>query len=308
MGTEKQTQNRKDGGLLKPVGFAVFAALAFTTPTFADTDDKKPAIKKVDEKSDNAETSQDSAKDLLNRLNLIIVRDKVLPSKGYALPSPDEKAAYGEPGLSLRVKGQKVGKNFVYLKDHSETDNGLFSYGNSLGFNSSRLGLIFSPKDKEKPFGTGFEVALQGSMHLTVNNTLGLSDLYKDREYSLGLSLGYSGFNVDASVLEQTSEIEQAYTGFGVGVSYSGSKLWARLGYKDMKADGYTVPSYIYDAVNTQVADKNSLELQAAYRLKSNWRLTGGVRYSIYGQPLYNLSAQPLEASQSFFIGTRWSF
>lgn len=265
------------------------------------------------------------------------------------LPLPRATAGVGEPGLSLRMKGENTGDNFFYLKDYSQgglNQGGINNAGTNigglstsvsllknnplasaqagnllmpiggvgdsnsqmlLGYNAGRIGIISPSKGPQNSKGTGFELALQSSMYLTVNHDiLGVSDTFVDREYALGLSMGYYGFNLDAAIHDQQNANMPEFSGYGVGLSYSTKRLWTRLGYKDLNARPYssTVASFSDRLISS---DLNSLELQAAYSLTNNLRLTGGVRYSIYGDPL-TFSGFDRDSDQTIYLGTRWSF
>lgn len=302
----------------------VLSTSVFSTAVQASSLQDQPKNAKAKDQSKDSQI-----KDGLTYLPLI--KEKKISSPLRLLPMPKATAGVGEPGLSLRIKKKKVGDNFFYLKDQSEgtvvahsNNKSSFPYFASgpldnlklgeatlnqavLGYNSSQLGLIFSPKDKANPYGTGFELALQSSMYLTVNHELlDVSEAFLDREYAIGLSLGYYGFKVDASFLEQNNNVNPEFSGYGVGLSYSTKKLWTRLGYKDLNARPYsqTVAS-LSDRLIT--SDLSSLELQAAYNLTNSIRLMGGLRYSIYGDPLIG-STVYRDNNQSVYLGTRWSF
>lgn len=315
---DKKQKGRSRSLLSTLLTSAIFVTLVGTVPTqvLALTDDTAQSAK-AEKKSPPTEQKEAKKAKEKDPLRFLKVRDVASKDSFYRLPNPDAKAGVGDPGLSLRIKSKNVGDNFLYLREVSDkaqgltlTDNILSSQASALVYNSSRLGLILNPSDKDNPQGTGFEVALQGSMFLSVNDTLrGANDAAMDRQYAVGLSVGYSGFNLDASVLEQSSLINSDYSGYGVGFSYSTKKLWARLGFQDLtlKSDSVVDGQFITRQTDA-VTDLNSLELQAAFSLSRSWQLTGGVRYSRYGKPIFGLDAATQETSQSFYLGTRWSF
>lgn len=319
-------ENKRTQGVCASL-FAV--SLLFSGPqAFAFADEKPVVEQKEEKKSGEAQHSGEAI--VLDGLKFLPLARKKQKKPAAFLPLPRASAGVGDPGLSLRFQGQKVGDNFFYLKDKSDgsvipkldanpypfvvndtLDAQTFAdlpVGQSvIGYNTSRLGVILSPKDKENPYGTGLELALQSSMYLTVNHeNLGVSEAFVDREYAIGLSMGYYGFNVDASILEQDNSVNPELKGYGVGLSYSTKRLWTRLGYKDLNAQpfSYTVASL---SGRFMAAEMNSLELQAAYSLTNSLKVMGGVKYSIHGDPLYGTTVYR-DNTQSVYLGTRWSF
>lgn len=277
----------------------------FSTAAYADDSSKQSSKEKKIGKKEK--------KDFLKGLNFLLVKEKG-PTPISKLPNPKATAGVGEPGLSLRVKEKKLGDNFFYLRDFNTSSAPLISTiddqaSTAIGYNSSRLGIVIAPSDKKNPYGSGFEMAVEGSIYLSVNNhLLGVSDAFIDREYAIGLSLGYSGFNLDASVLDQTTFASPDYSGYNVGFSYRTNKLWARVGYKDLNM----LPnSNVFDHLSRELginpSDLSSLELQAVYRLSNSWRVTGGLRYSVADSPLKGIE-EALEKNQAIYLGTRWSF
>lgn len=178
------------------------------------------------------------------------------------------------------------------------------SYGQDLFGGNSRFGLSFGG-DKTNPNDRGFEVSLQSAYRYSVQGLPALTGFadssIADREYNLGVTLGYAGFGVDASFTRQTSLFENELQGYDVGLSYRSNSWAARL-----SMSGYREGADLY-GIENDVRSIVSVELGASYKLSSSIGLSGGVRYYDYGdQWLQNPEAG--EDSQMIFLGGRLDF
>jgi hypothetical protein len=205
-------------------------------------------------------------------------------------------ASHGDMSLSERP-------DFSSLLAPDGTVRG--SYGQDLFDANSRMGVVSFGRDKTDAHDRGFEVAVQSAYRMSMQGLpatvgFGNNDL-AERRYNLGLSLAYSGFNLDASVMRQESVFEPELTGFDVGFSYNASSWSARLSLSEYKegADLYGIENEARNII--------SVELGASYRLTETLGLQGGVRYYDYGSRLL-VNPEAGEKSQMIFLGGRLKF
>ncbi|MEX0298413.1 MAG: hypothetical protein AB3N28_05040 [Kordiimonas sp.] len=178
------------------------------------------------------------------------------------------------------------------------------SYGQDLFGANTSLDLSFGG-DKTDPNDRGFEVSLQSAYRYSVQGLPALTGFadtgVADKEYNVGVTLGYAGFGVDASFTRQTSLFENELQGYDVGLSYRSNSWAARL-----SMSGYREGADLY-GIENDVRSIVSVELGASYRLTHNLGLSGGVRYYDYGdQWLQN--PEKGENSQMIFLGGRLNF
>lgn len=178
------------------------------------------------------------------------------------------------------------------------------SYGQDLFGAGSRVGISLGA-DKKDAKDRGFEIGLQSAYRLSMQGfpaAVGAnnSDL-AERSYNVGLSLGYSGFGLDASLMRQTSVFDADTSGFDVGFSYEANSWSARLSMSEYRegADLYGLENEARNII--------SVELGASYRLTNTLGLQGGVRYYDYGSRLM-LDPEAGEKSQMIFLGGRLTF
>lgn len=230
-------------------------------------------------------------------------------------------AALKELELSLRDKTSES-DSFFRLSDSRNLEN----YGRAPrpGFNSllaptgqlkgaygldttggnSRLDLSFGG-DQRDVEDRGFEISLESAYRFTMDG-LPTSTAFSDRgtanrEYNVGVTLGYSGFGVDATMTRQTSVFQPDLTGFDVGFSYR-SKSWAaRLSMSEYRegADLYGIENDVRSII--------SVELGASYRLTERIGFKGGVRYYDYGDQ-WVVDPEAGENSQMIFLGGQLTF
>lgn len=243
--------------------------------------------------------------------------------------SADEKEKSGEIKdleLSLRDTSGAKDNGFFYLRDRSAPQPGMgvmgnpgdrpdFSsllapdglvrgaYGQDLFDASSRTG--FSLPLSSNPHAAGLEISLESNYRLSMQGIPSLSPLatsdMAERNYNFGVTVGYSGFNLDASMMRQESLFERDISGYGVGFSYQATSWAARLSLNEYKegADLYGIENEARNII--------SVELGASYRLSSNLGLQGGVRYYDYGSRMM-LHPEAGEKSQMVFLGGKLSF
>lgn len=178
------------------------------------------------------------------------------------------------------------------------------SYGQDLYGGNSSFGLSFGA-DEYDPTDRGFEVSLQSAYRYSVQgltSTTGFADSgLADREYNLGVTLGYAGFGVDASFTRQTSLFENELHGYDIGLSYRSNSWAARL-----SMSGYREGADLY-GIENDVRSIVSVELGASYRLTNTIGLSGGVRYYDYGDQ-WLLNPEAGENSKMIFLGGRLNF
>ena len=226
--------------------------------------------------------------------------------------------------LSLREASETKDTGFFYLRDEgpkgstapSLSERPDFSsllapdgtvrgsYGQDLFGTNARVGVSFGA-DKNDLNDRGFEIALQSAYRLSMQglpaaNAFNNSDL-AERQYNLGLTVGYSGFNLDASVMRQTSVFDGDTSGYDVGFSYQAPSWSARLSLSE-----YQEGADLYGLEN-EARNIISVELGASYRLTNTLGLKGGVRYYDYGNRLM-LDPAAGEKSQMIFLGGRLKF
>ena len=99
------------------------------------------------------------------------------------------------------------------------------SYGQDVLDASSRTG--FNLPLSSNPHAAGLEISLESNYRLSMQGIPALSPLatsdMAERNYNFGVTVGYSGFNLDASMMRQESLFERDISGYGVGFSYQAS-------------------------------------------------------------------------------------
>lgn len=170
---------------------------------------------------------------------------------------------------------------------------------------SSRVGLSFGGDTSGETPDRGFEIALESQYRLSLQGlsaTSGFADTGQaELQYRAGVSLGYSGFGIDASLLRQTGLFANELEGYEAGFSYQASSWSARIAMSE-----YTEGSDLY-GIENDVRNIISYELGASYRFSDRLGLTGGVRYYDYGQTLFTAAGE-IDTSQMFFLGGRLRF
>lgn len=226
--------------------------------------------------------------------------------------------------LSLRAKPDE-NKDYFRLSDSPESPN--FSLNgtsstsdfrsilsptgqlrSAAGFDelasNSQLKLAFG-SDEAIRDSKAFEISLKSGYRISTDSLPAPSAFadtgLADREYNLGVTLGYSGFGVDASLTRQTSVFKPESFGFDVGLSYQTTKFAARLSMSEYRegADLYGIENDVRSIV--------SVELGARYKLSDSIGLNGGVRYYDYGDQ-WVVDPEAGENSKMIFLGGQLKF
>lgn len=231
--------------------------------------------------------------------------------------------AFEDIDLSLRRPVVERGDGFIYLTERSPiktitdknskrpTFSSLLAPSGSIRNvrsgvldRSSRIGLSFGSDENSR----GLEIAIESAFQLsgntrkpTSNEIYSLEQQFAERVYNVGVSVGYSGFNLDATVIREQSLLNGDTEGFGVGFSYTGNRWAARFSLSE-----YTEGSDLY-GINNEVRNFVSLELGATYNLSERWGILGGIRYSDMRNAEF-LTDNPFRRSQSVFLGGRFRF
>lgn len=171
---------------------------------------------------------------------------------------------------------------------------------------SSRVGLTFGGDTSGADASRGFEIALESQYRLSLQGlsaTSGFADTGQaETQYRAGLSLGYSGFGIDASLMRQSGLFAKDLEGFEAGFSYQASSWSARIAMSE-----YTEGSEFLYGIDADARSIIAYELGASYRLSDRFGLTGGLRYYDYGRN-YLSSTGEIDTSQMFFLGGRLRF
>lgn len=170
---------------------------------------------------------------------------------------------------------------------------------------SSRVGVSFGGDAPGEGGNRGFEIALESQYRLSLqglSTTSGFADVGQaETQYRAGVSLGYSGFGIDASLMRQSGLFAKDLEGFEAGFSYRATSWSARISMSE-----YTEGSDLY-GIENDARNIISYELGASYRLTDNVGFTGGVRYYDYGSNYFS-TAEDGDKSQMIFLGGRLRF
>lgn len=178
-------------------------------------------------------------------------------------------------------------------------------YGHDIEGGTSRVGLTFGGDKIGINAAPGLEIAVQSQYRRSLQGlsaTAGFADLgLAETHYKTGLSVGYSGFGIDASFLRQSSLFTQDFEGFEAGFSYQASSWSARIAMSE-----YTEGTDLL-GIENEARNIISFELGASYRLTERVGLRGGLRYYDYGGA-YAINANGGDKSQMIFLGGRLRF
>ena len=170
---------------------------------------------------------------------------------------------------------------------------------------NSRLNLSFGA-DKNDAEDRGFEISLKSAYRFSTDD-LPVSTAFADtgnanREYNVGVTLGYSGFGVDASMTRQTSIFQRNLSGFDVGFSYRSNSWAARLSMGEYQegADLFGIENDVRSLI--------SVELGGSYRLTHSLGFKGGVRYYDYGDQWVVTDPIAGGNSKMIFLGGQLTF
>lgn len=160
---------------------------------------------------------------------------------------------------------------------------------NSLGLDISSELMIESPNTALHPMSTSLGGYATG---------LGRFDR---RSVNIGVSLGYAGFRMGASMSRETGGFETGYAGVDIGLAYMSQAFSTELSVGE------------YDVVNSDLAlvgldqDFTRLELGAAYAVSERVRFSGGVRLFDYSSR-FGLENGGPDRSGVLYLGTRLNF
>lgn len=231
-------------------------------------------------------------------------------------------------GLDLNLTGERLDENSKFLSFNDSRPVGQNSvtnlearpdfssllaptgsvrgeYGHELQGGTSRLGLTFgADKTGENP-NQGLEIALQSQFRRSLQGlpaATGFADIgLAETQFKTGLSVGYSGFGIDASLMRQSSLFTQDFEGFEAGFSYSATSWSARIAMSE-----YTEGTDLL-GIENEARNIISFELGASYRLTERVGLRGGLRYYDYSNA-YAINADGSDKSQMIFLGGRLRF
>ncbi|PCI63901.1 MAG: hypothetical protein COB37_03910 [Kordiimonadales bacterium] len=286
------------------IGVTTLLVVGFSLPSFARDDKKRfessGFLKTLDafiaeQKAKQRGLVKDEEISSLKELRLTLRPNSDQNRSFFQLSDSPSRNTLGGKKLSasedlfslLNEKGQLRGSN---TQDYIATE-GQFS----LSFGG----------DKEDETDRGFEISLESALRLTpddLQSALGYTNTgLTNREDNVGVTLGYAGFGVDASVTRQTSIFEAESFSYDLGFSYQARRWGARLSLSEYRegADLFGIDNETRSIV--------SVELGASYRLTNRIGIRGGVRYFGYGdQWLANPEAG--ENSQMIFLGGQLKF
>ena len=169
--------------------------------------------------------------------------------------------------------------------------------------------LSFGYNSNNQDGGSKIGIALSSSVKVEgvdmpgVVNNPSLNSALNRQTYRLGVNIGYSGFNIGASLRGDQSIYSDTTSGYGVGFSYSGSSWSTSLNVGEYSRKYKN----IFGNFGENETNFYSFELGASYNLNRSFRLSGGVRYLTFGKDdSYSLLEQP--ETQVFYLGTNFSF
>ena len=176
---------------------------------------------------------------------------------------------------------------------------GVFSAEGALDF-------TLADGDSQNPALDGFALSLKTAINLGMPElaispeSVGMENPLVERHYNLGISLGYSGFNLDANLSEKDGGVTNIYTGIDLGFSYRTQKWMTRVGLSE-----YTYARSPFSDVPETVKRLYSIELGGAYNVSPWLSLTGGLKVTDYNRG-YDIN-DPTWSSQ-VYLGGRLSY
>lgn len=315
-------------GLLPLMVTAAMAVCALTVPALA-----VPSVSAADDTpTEEAQATKKATPDAVEELNkssklrdLDLYLAQSLARPGNLMTGSIPATKLGDIGLTMRGGAAKDDSQFLILDDSRpatarfsapQTGGLLDSSGFLRGLDNRALYNTggqygFSIGSEIKEDGTldrGFEVLVQSSfqetrdsLQISPETAILLTNQLVDREYDLGLQVGYSGFNIDAHLIRRDALFTDPEQGLEAGFSYQGDSFSARLSASEFRR-GLDLTS-----LESGAQRLISFELEASYRLTSRLGLTGGFRYSDFSDR-WLLRGKMADDTQTFFIGGRFSF
>ncbi len=177
-----------------------------------------------------------------------------------------------------------------------------FSFFNTEG----AIDLTVADGDSHDPSLDGFALSLKSAMNLGMPElaispeSVGMENPLLERRYNLGVSFGYSGFNIDANFHEKDGGVTDVYTGIDIGFSYRTQRWMTRVGLSE-----YTYARSPYSMLPDAVRNLQSFEVGGAYSVSKWISLTGSLKITDYdkGYELNNL-----DWSSQVYLGGRLSY
>lgn len=174
----------------------------------------------------------------------------------------------------------------------------------------SRVTLGFAPdtdgfaEDAHKRFSLALssEFLVERST-LSVIADSGFNELtpYDRQSMNLGLSVGYLGFTVGASVTRETGGLLDDIEGFDIGLGYETAAFSTQISVGEYSRNrGHNALVGLDDSFY-------KLELGAAYALSTRLRVSGGVRLFDYG-PGFAAGQESGDRAGQLYLGTRFNF
>jgi hypothetical protein len=117
----------------------------------------------------------------------------------------------------------------------------------------------------------------------------------------MGMSVGYLGFIIGASMTRESGGLLQDVDGFNIGFGYAWSAFTTQLSVGEYHLSG-DVPGF-----ETGYDRYHKLELGAAYAVSERLRVSGGVRLFDYGAR-FSINSDSAERSGLLYLGTRFNF
>ncbi|MEE8294347.1 MAG: hypothetical protein V3R64_01410 [Sphingomonadales bacterium] len=158
---------------------------------------------------------------------------------------------------------------------------------------------------------SGFQISLASQFSRRNANVFGsvnndfVNEALGSQVYDLGLNVGYSDFNLGASVRGEESVFYKGITGYDVGLSYQRPTWSTSILFGEYQQNG----NYITSSLNSPYLDTRffAIELGAAYHLAPWVRFVGSFR--MYEDPdLFIIEGEKIGISQMFYLGTRVNF
>jgi len=154
-----------------------------------------------------------------------------------------------------------------------------------------------------------FDVALSSRLRVDtmdlpglVNNPT-LSSAANRRTYGLGVNVGYSGFNLGATMRGGSSAFANITSGYDVGLSYSGNS-WST----SVLVGGYSREyKNVFSDVIGGTTNFYAMEFGASYKLNKAFSVSGSFRYLTFDDTA-RLSLFDQSRSGVFYLGTSLNF
>ncbi len=141
------------------------------------------------------------------------------------------------------------------------------------------IDLTVADGDSHDPALDGFALSLKSAMNLGMPElalspeSVGMENPLLERQYNLGISFGYSGFNIDANFMEKDGGVRDVYKGIDIGFSYRTQRWMTRVGLSE-----YTYARSPYSILPEAVRRLYSVEVGGAYSVSPWVSLTGGLK------------------------------